>query len=66
LFHAYKLLFLCTPVSGTPQPNFETLEAVFFPLDQIPKSLSRFRTTKKLLEDAVEAYRDPARPTKFD
>lgn len=66
LFHAYKLLFLCIPVSGTPQPNYETLEVAYFPLDDIPKSLSRFRTTKQLLEDAVEAYRDPARPTIFD
>ena len=66
LFHAYKLLFLCTPVTGTLQPNFETLEATFFPIDQIPKSLSRFRTSKQHLDDAVESHRDPARPTKFD
>jgi ADP-ribose pyrophosphatase YjhB (NUDIX family) len=66
LFHAYKLLFLCTPLSGTLKPNFETLEAAFFQLNQIPKSLSRFRTTKQHLEDAIEAYRDPSRPTIFD
>ena len=66
LFHAYKLLFLCTPLAGDPQPSFETLEAIFFSLDQMPQSISRFRTTKKHLADAIEAYRDSSRPTVFD
>jgi ADP-ribose pyrophosphatase YjhB (NUDIX family) len=66
LFHAYKLLFLCTPSAGNPQPNFETLEAAFFSLDQMPQSISRFRTTKKILADAIEAHRDSTRPTVFD
>ena len=66
LFHAYKLLFLCHPLGGEPSTNFETTEVAFFALDNLPESLSSFRTTPKHLADAVAAYMDPSFETVFD
>jgi ADP-ribose pyrophosphatase YjhB (NUDIX family) len=66
LFHAYKLVFLCTYESGEPGVNFETTEAAFFAADDLPERLSSFRTTPKHLEDVLAAHLDPAAETVFD
>jgi ADP-ribose pyrophosphatase YjhB (NUDIX family) len=66
LFHAYKLVFLCTRIGGEPRPSEETLEARFFPLDDLPSRLSAFRTTPRHIVDAIEVHRGSVRDTKFD
>jgi hypothetical protein len=38
----------------------------FFPLTDLPESLSPFRTTPRILSDVAETYRNPSRPTVFD
>jgi len=66
LFHAYKLVFLCRPLSGEPKPSEETLEAAFFSLDELPSPLSAHRTTPRHITDAIEALRNPTTGTAFD
>lgn len=66
LFHAYKLVFLCAPHGGEPSTNFETTEAAFFSLDELPESLSSYRTTPQQLADAIAANSDPSFVTVFD
>jgi ADP-ribose pyrophosphatase YjhB (NUDIX family) len=66
LFHAYKILFLCEVVGGEPATSSETSEVGFFPLDALPKPLSRYRTTPRHLGDAIASYREPARAAVFD
>ena len=66
LFHAYKLVFLCRPLSGAPRPSVETLEARYFPLDDLPSPFSAHRTTPRHIADAIEALRNPAGGTAFD
>ena len=66
LFHAYKLVFLCRPLSGAPRPSVETLEACYFALDDLPSPFSAHRTTPRHIADAIEALRNPAGGTAFD
>ena len=66
LFHAYKLVFLCRPLSGEPRGSEETLEARYFPLDDPPDPLSSHRTTPRHIADAIKALRNPAGETAFD
>ena len=66
LFHAYKLVFLCRPLSGEPRPSEETSEAGFFPLDDLPSPLSAHRSTPRHIADAIEAHRNPTGDTAFD
>jgi len=66
LFHAYKLVFLCRPLSGELQSSEETLEAGYFPLDDLPNPLSAHRITPRHIADAIEALRNPAGGTVFD
>jgi ADP-ribose pyrophosphatase YjhB (NUDIX family) len=66
LFHAYKLVFLCERLTGDLTTSNETSEVAFFPLTDLPGSLSPFRTTPRILSDVAETYRNPSRPTVFD
>ncbi|HEY71080.1 MAG TPA: NUDIX hydrolase, partial [Anaerolineae bacterium] len=66
LFHAYKLVFLCKRIGGELRSSEETLEARFFPLDELPSRLSAFRTTPRHIIDAIEARGAPGCETKFD
>ncbi len=66
VFHAYKLLFQCEPVSGDLTTSSETSDVGFFPIAHLPQPLSAYRTTSRHISDALEAYRDPSRPTVFD
>ncbi len=50
LFHAYKLLFLCTFLGGKPGASPETLQADFFPLQALPEPFSAHRTTPRHID----------------
>jgi ADP-ribose pyrophosphatase YjhB (NUDIX family) len=60
VFHAYKLLFLCEMISGTPTPSIETSSVGFFPVDELPQPFSSHRTTPRHIADALKARDDPA------
>jgi ADP-ribose pyrophosphatase YjhB (NUDIX family) len=64
-FHVYKLMVLCDIISGDPRPSLETLEAAFFPEDQIPE-LSIARVTPGQISRCFEHLRHPDWPADFD
>jgi ADP-ribose pyrophosphatase YjhB (NUDIX family) len=66
LFHAYKLVFLCEPISGDPTPSSETTQAGFFDLDHLPQPYSDHRTVPRHVADVIAAAQDPSRATVFD
>lgn len=66
LYHAYKLVFLCEPLSDELSTSSETSEVGFFPFDDLPHPLSAHRTLPRHLDDAVASYHDPNRATGFD
>jgi ADP-ribose pyrophosphatase YjhB (NUDIX family) len=66
IFHAYKIVFLCDLVDGSPTPSNETSEVAFFGPDEIPKVLSGERTRLRHIEDAFRALNDSHAETVFD
>jgi ADP-ribose pyrophosphatase YjhB (NUDIX family) len=66
LFHAYKIVFLCDLVDGSPTPSNETSEVAFFARDEIPPVLSGERTRPRHIEDAFRALNDPLAAAVFD
>jgi ADP-ribose pyrophosphatase YjhB (NUDIX family) len=66
LFHAYKLVFLCKLKAGDLSTSIETSEVGFFPVNELPKPFSEFRTTPRHIADALAARTDPAWQTVFD
>ncbi len=66
LFHAYKIVFLCDLVDGSPTPSNETSEVAFFGPDEVPKVLSGERTRLRHIEDAFRALNDSHTETVFD
>jgi ADP-ribose pyrophosphatase YjhB (NUDIX family) len=66
LFHAYKLVFLCSRLSGDLRVSPETSEVGWFPLDQLPQPFSPHRTTPRHIADAIARYNNPERSTVFD
>ncbi|MEW5772495.1 MAG: NUDIX hydrolase [Thermodesulfobacteriota bacterium] len=64
-FHAFKIVFLCDILDGTPTPSHETAAVDFFPLDALPP-LSSPRTEPRHLADIAAALADPSRPAAFD
>ena len=66
LFHAFKIIFLCKIIDGSPKPSDETSEVAFFGHDEIPRNLSKYRTTPKYIEDAFLFLDNPNRPAFFD
>lgn len=64
-YHAYKMVFLCEELGGSVQPSEETLDAAFFPFDNLPP-LSRDRTNERVLQEVRAHIADPARPAAFD
>jgi len=66
LFHAYKLVFLCDPLSGEPTTSVETSEVGFFPLEALPQPLSLYRTTPRQIADACAARTATDWQTVFD
>lgn len=65
LFHAYKLIFLCSIMEGEPRPSNETLAVDFFPLEALPP-LSALRTNRRMLTEVFAHAADPSRPTFFE
>jgi ADP-ribose pyrophosphatase YjhB (NUDIX family) len=64
-YHAYKLIFLCTIVSGEAQASIETLGADFFAPEDLPP-LSEFRTNRAMIAEVYAHLDDPTRPAYFD
>jgi ADP-ribose pyrophosphatase YjhB (NUDIX family) len=64
-FHAYKVVFLCELVGGTPKISDETLDVGFFPFDDLPP-LSEHRTNMQHLREVLKHVADPTRPAAFD
>lgn len=65
-FHAFKLVFLCKLIDGSPTPSSETSEVAFFGRDDIPALLSAMRTPPGQIADAFAALDHPDCPTVFD
>ena len=66
LYHAYKLLFLCEQGEGILKTSEETTEVAFFPIDELPSSLSSYRTTPRHIQDAIAVNQNPDIPVVFD
>jgi len=64
-FHAYKVVFLCKLIGGTPTISDETRDVGFFPFDDLPP-LSEHRTNQTHLLEVRRHLDDPARPAAFD
>jgi ADP-ribose pyrophosphatase YjhB (NUDIX family) len=64
-FHAYKLVFLCDILDGSPQTSLETVDVGFFRFDDLPE-LSTNRTDRRHLREVLAHARDPGRPAAFD
>jgi ADP-ribose pyrophosphatase YjhB (NUDIX family) len=64
-YHAYKVVFLCEIVSGSPRPSDETLAADFFSFDSLPP-LSSPRTDLRHLLEIQQHLRDSNRSAAFD
>lgn len=65
VFHAFKIVFLCTILGGEPRISKETSQVGFFSQDEIPEFLSGERTKARHIEDAFNAYSIDG-PTIFD
>ncbi len=66
LFHAYKLIFLCTAQDdGAPAPGFETKAAGYFSLGNLPP-LSSNRTNLRDIELVKRHRSQPELPTHVD
>lgn len=64
-YHAYKLIFLCELLGGTPAASEETSEVGFFAFDELPP-LSLIRTNQRHLDEVRAHLLDPARASAFD
>ncbi|MCJ7432005.1 MAG: NUDIX hydrolase [Anaerolineales bacterium] len=65
LYHAYKLIFLCTILEGEPTPSNETLAVDFFKLGNLPP-LSTSRTNERMLKEVFAHAENSNRATAFD
>lgn len=64
-FHAYKVIFLCELIGGSPSASDETLEVGFFHFYDLPE-LSEHRTSRTHLLEVRRHLEDPSRPAAFD
>ncbi|MFH1419659.1 MAG: NUDIX hydrolase [Planctomycetota bacterium] len=64
-FHAFKVVFLCEILGGSPRPSDETLAADFFEFDDLPP-LSMERTHQRHLADVRACLENPGRSAVFD
>lgn len=64
-YHAYKVVFLCDLLGGSLRGSDETLDARFFPFDDLPP-LSETRTHVRHLDEVRAHLADPLRPAAFD
>jgi ADP-ribose pyrophosphatase YjhB (NUDIX family) len=65
-FHAFKIIFLCDLLDGSPQPSIETSEVAFFSRSEIPQVLSGERTKLRHIEAAFAASENGGMPAEFD
>ena len=65
LFHAYKIVFLCSIIGGQAKSSIETLDVDFYSFQDLPV-LSSPRTDQRHLLEIEEHLRDPDRPAAFD
>jgi len=65
LFHAYKIIFLCTILDGEPAPGDETTAVDFFDPAHLP-TLSSVRTNERMIHEVFAHVADPGRATAFD
>ena len=66
LYHAYKIIFLCDLIAGTPRPSDETTEVAFFSRFDVPENLSGERTAPRHIQDVFANLSDPNQLTMFD
>jgi ADP-ribose pyrophosphatase YjhB (NUDIX family) len=64
-YHAYKIVFLCDPLSGEPRGGDETLAAGFYDFSDVPP-LSTNRTHARHLEEVRRHLTDPSRHAAFE
>jgi len=65
LFHAYKIIFLCSILDGEPTPSDETTAVDFFDPDHLPP-LSSERTNERMVREVFAHVADRGRATAFD
>ncbi len=65
LYHAFKIIFMCTLLSGEATPSHETEAVDFFDFDDLPE-LSQNRTNAFHLAEVRAHLLTPDRPTSFD
>lgn len=65
LYHAYKIIFLCSLSGGQAQQSIETSAVDFFSFDRLPP-LSRNRTNEHHLKEVFAHTTQKDRPTAFD
>jgi ADP-ribose pyrophosphatase YjhB (NUDIX family) len=65
LYHAYKIVFLCTIISGEPRPSSETLAVDFFDPNRLP-ALSSVRTNERIVHEVFAHVENPSRVAAFD
>jgi ADP-ribose pyrophosphatase YjhB (NUDIX family) len=66
LFHAYKLVFLCTELAGELRPSPETTAVAFFDVQRLPGKFSGERTQMRHIEQAFALLDQPDLPVQFD
>ena len=66
VFHAFKIVFLCSIIDGEARPSKETSEVGFFAQNEIPANFSGERTTSRHIKDVFTALQNPDCPTVFD
>jgi len=64
-YHAFKIVFLCDIVGGSPRPSDETLAVDFFPFEHLPP-LSSNRTNERHLAEIQAHLADARRRVAFD
>jgi ADP-ribose pyrophosphatase YjhB (NUDIX family) len=64
-FHVYKIFILCEDDGDSPEPGMETIDAGFFPADQLPP-LSVERNTEKQILTMFDLSADLKGSTLFD
>ena len=65
LFHAVKIVYLCSIVDGKATTSFETTEVKFFDIDNLPE-LSPNRTNEQHIADIKAVLKNPEIPTVFE
>jgi 8-oxo-dGTP pyrophosphatase MutT (NUDIX family) len=65
-FHAFKIVFLCEIISGSPRTSVETIAVCFFGPEDIPDHFAGERTNARHIRDAFAVLNNPKLPIIFD